>query len=85
MISKITDDFKKIVAVAKLKELKQYVKNIFPNYKKWKIHNKKQKKIIIRKKLIEEKEMGNESLKNRNKILKNYNLKKIITIEKLIM
>ena len=34
MITKITDDFKKIVAVAKLKELKGYVKNILPNYKK---------------------------------------------------
>ena len=33
MISKITDDFKKIVAVTKLKESKQYVKNILPNYK----------------------------------------------------
>ena len=34
MITKITDDFKKIVPVAKLKELKGYVKNILPNYKK---------------------------------------------------
>ena len=34
IISKITDDFEKIVAVTKLKELKQYVKNILPNYKK---------------------------------------------------
>ena len=33
MISKITDDFEKIVAVAKLKELKQYAKNILQNYK----------------------------------------------------
>ena len=34
MISKITDDFKKIVAVTKLKKLKRYAKNILPNYKK---------------------------------------------------
>ena len=34
MISKITDDFEKIVEVKKLKELKRYVKNILPNYKK---------------------------------------------------
>ena len=34
MISKSTDDFEKIVAVKKLKELKQYVKNILPNYRK---------------------------------------------------
>ena len=34
MISKSTDDFEKIVAVIKLKELKQYVKKILPNYKK---------------------------------------------------
>ena len=47
VISKITEDFEKIVAVTKLKELKRYIKNILPNYKKWK--NKR-----IRKKLIEE-------------------------------
>ena len=41
IISKITDDFEKIVAVTKLKELKQYVKNILPNYKKWKTQNQK--------------------------------------------
>ena len=41
MISKITDDFEKIVAVTKLKELKPYAKNILPNYKKWKTNNKK--------------------------------------------
>ena len=41
MISKITDDFEKIVAVTKLKELKQYAKNILPNYKKWKTQNQK--------------------------------------------
>ena len=40
-IKKITDDFEKIVAVTKLKELKQYAKNILPNYKKWKTNNKK--------------------------------------------
>ena len=34
VISKITDDFKKIVAVTKLKELKRYSKNILPNLKK---------------------------------------------------
>ena len=34
VINKIAEDFKKIVAVAILKELKQYAKNIFPNYKK---------------------------------------------------
>ena len=37
VISKITDDFKKIVAVTKSKELKQYARNILPNY----IKNKK--------------------------------------------
>ena len=57
--------------MTKLKELKQYVKNILPNCKKWKIHNKKQKNKRIRKKLTEEKEMGNENLKHKNKILKN--------------
>ena len=41
VISKITDDFKKIVAEAKLKELKRYTKNILRNYKKGKIHNQK--------------------------------------------
>ena len=46
VISKITDDFEKIVAVTKLKELKQCTKNILPNYKKWK--NKKAKKKINR-------------------------------------
>ena len=39
VISKITDDFKKIVAVTKLKELKRYSKNILPNLKKWEILN----------------------------------------------
>ena len=34
VINKITDDFEKIVAVTKLKELKRYVKNTLSNYKK---------------------------------------------------
>ena len=34
VISKVTEDFKKIIVVTKLKELKRYVKNISPNYKK---------------------------------------------------
>ena len=34
VISNITDDFRQIVAVTKLTELKRYVKNILPNYKK---------------------------------------------------
>ena len=51
MISKITDDFEKIVEVKKLKELKRYVKNILPNYKKWKINNQKQKNKRIREKI----------------------------------
>ena len=33
-INKITEDFEKIVAVAKLKELKRFAKDILPNYKK---------------------------------------------------
>ena len=33
-INKVDEDFKKIVAVTKLKELKRYAKNILPNYKK---------------------------------------------------
>ena len=41
VINKITEDFEKIVAVTKLKELKRYAKNILPNYKKWKTHNQK--------------------------------------------
>ena len=36
MISKITDDFEKIVTVTKSKELKRYAENILPNYKRWK-------------------------------------------------
>ena len=39
LINKSTEDFKKIFAVTKSKELKRYAKNILPNYKKWKIHN----------------------------------------------
>ena len=34
VIIKIAEDFEKIVAVTKLKELKRYAKNILPNYKK---------------------------------------------------
>ena len=34
VINKITDDFVKIVAVTKLKELKRYVKKALSNYKK---------------------------------------------------
>ena len=41
MINKIAEDFEKIVAVTKSKELKQYAENILPNYKKWKTHNQK--------------------------------------------
>ena len=40
-IIKVDEDFKKIVAVAKLKQLKWYVKNILLKYKKWKTHNQK--------------------------------------------
>ena len=69
VISKITDDFKQIVAVTKLKELKRYAKNILPNYKKWK--NKR-----IRKKLIEE-------VRNKKWEMRNGNIKiKIIIIKK---
>ena len=42
VINKITDDFEKIVAVTKLKELKRHAKNILPSYKKRKIQNQKQ-------------------------------------------
>ena len=41
VINKIAEDFEKIVAVTKLKELKRYAKNILPNYKRWKTHNQK--------------------------------------------
>ena len=40
-INKIAEDFEKIDAVTKLKELKRYAENILPNYKKWKIRNQK--------------------------------------------
>ena len=43
VINKITEDFEKIVAVTKSKELKRYAKNILPNYKKWTTHNQKWK------------------------------------------
>ena len=33
-INKIAEDFEKVIAVTKLKELKRYAKNILPNYKK---------------------------------------------------
>ena len=46
-INKIAEDFKKIVSVAKLKELKRYVKNILPNYKKMKNLRSKIKPIKI--------------------------------------
>ena len=41
VIDKITEDFEKIAAVTKLKELKRYAKNILPNYKKLKTRNQK--------------------------------------------
>ena len=41
VINKITEDFEKIVAVTKSKELKRYVKIILPNYKKCKTYNQK--------------------------------------------
>ena len=34
VISRLFEDFKKIIAVTKFKELKRYAKNILPNYKK---------------------------------------------------
>ena len=34
VINKVTEDFKKIVAVTKLKELKRYAKKMLTNYKK---------------------------------------------------
>ena len=40
-INKVDEDFKKIVEVTKSKKLKRYVKNILPNYKKWKTHNQR--------------------------------------------
>ena len=41
VINKITEDFEKIVAVTKSKELKRYTKIVLPNYKKWKTCNQK--------------------------------------------
>ena len=41
VINQITEDFEKIVKVTKSKELKQYAKNILPNYKKWITQNQK--------------------------------------------
>ena len=41
MINKIAEDFEKIVAVTKLKELRRYAKSILPNYKKLKTHNQR--------------------------------------------
>ena len=41
VINKIAEDFEKLVAVTKSKELKRYAKNILPNCKKWKTHNQK--------------------------------------------
>ena len=43
-INRVNEDFKKIVAVTKLKELKQYVKNVLLNYNK--------KKHTIKKNLV---------------------------------
>ena len=40
-INKIAEDFEKIVAVTKLKELRRYAKSILPNYKKLKTHNQR--------------------------------------------
>ena len=41
VLNKITENFEKIVAVAKSKELQRYAKSILPNYKKWKTCNQK--------------------------------------------
>ena len=56
VISKITDDLKKIVVVTKLKELKRYAKTFYQIIKneKYTMKNKKLKELA--KKLIEEKE-----------------------------
>ena len=40
-INKIAEDFEKVIAVTKLKELKRYAKNILPSYKKSKTQNQK--------------------------------------------
>ena len=39
--NKIAEDFEKIAAMKKLKELKRYTKNTLPNYKKLKTQNQK--------------------------------------------
>ena len=49
MINKIAEDFEKIVAVIKSKELKRYAENILPKYKEWKTHDQKKKPIKIEK------------------------------------
>ena len=41
VINKIAEDFEKIVAVTKSKELKRYANNILPNYKKLLTNNQK--------------------------------------------
>ena len=61
VINKITEDFEKIVAVTKLKELKRYAKNILPDYKKRKTHTQKKKK--IRKTINKRKRNQRESRK----------------------
>ena len=63
VINKITEDFEKIVAVTKLKELKRYAKNILPNYKKWEMRNEKWEMAN------EKQEMRNEKLKNKKFIM----------------
>ena len=40
-INKVAENFEKILAVTKLKEFRQYAKNILLNYKKWKTYNQK--------------------------------------------
>ena len=40
-INKVAENFEKIVAITKLKELKRYAKNVLPKYKKWKTPNQK--------------------------------------------
>ena len=60
-ISKVDEDFKNIVAVTKLKELKRYAKNILPDYKKRKTHTQKKKK--IRKTINKRKRNQRESRK----------------------
>ena len=45
VINKITEDFEKIVAVTKSKELKRYTKNILPHYKKIKKLESRNKRI----------------------------------------